>query len=323
MADQNRNNQTVTWNSGGTTFDGYKLNVIDTASAAASLLLNLQVGGVAKFTVRKDGLTATLGGLLMKQSAGPTPTVEGTLEWDSTAHHFAVGINGTGTRKVGKAPTVQIISTPGAFVYTPTAGARFADFEAVAGGGAGGNVDGQGANTGGAGGGGASGFYGSTGPIDITGAATFSGSIGAAGAVSGSASGDGGGGGSTSITVGATTYTWGAGAGGGGMVAGGTIGGSQDGGTPGVGTNVVGSSAPGEIGVYNGNSGTNGTGGNGASSPFGNGGKGVHLVSSGQSNGGTAAGFGAGGAGGVTINTSNNATGSAGRAGYMRVWEYY
>lgn len=48
------------WNAAGVTFTAVKLNVTDTASAAASLLLDLQVGGVSKFSVRKDG-TVTVG----------------------------------------------------------------------------------------------------------------------------------------------------------------------------------------------------------------------------------------------------------------------
>lgn len=51
----------VTWNSGATAFTGWKLNVTDTASAAGSLLLDLQVGGVSKFSVRKDGLVTSSG----------------------------------------------------------------------------------------------------------------------------------------------------------------------------------------------------------------------------------------------------------------------
>lgn len=70
MADQNRNNQSVTWNSGGTAFDGYKLNVTDTASAAASLLLNFQVGGAARFTVRKDGLLTSAAGYVLTANDG-------------------------------------------------------------------------------------------------------------------------------------------------------------------------------------------------------------------------------------------------------------
>jgi hypothetical protein len=48
-------NVTQTWNSGATTFTGLALNVTDTASNAASLLMDLQVGGTTRFSVRKDG----------------------------------------------------------------------------------------------------------------------------------------------------------------------------------------------------------------------------------------------------------------------------
>ncbi len=48
-------NTTVTWNDSGTSHRGIKLNVTDTSSAAASLLLDLQVGSSGVFTVRKDG----------------------------------------------------------------------------------------------------------------------------------------------------------------------------------------------------------------------------------------------------------------------------
>ena len=48
-----------TWNAALTTFTARKFNVTDTASAAGSLLDDLQVGGVSKWSVRKDGeLTA-------------------------------------------------------------------------------------------------------------------------------------------------------------------------------------------------------------------------------------------------------------------------
>jgi hypothetical protein len=48
-------NVTPTWNNVATTFTGIGLNVTDTASAAGSLLMNLQVGGVSRFNIRKDG----------------------------------------------------------------------------------------------------------------------------------------------------------------------------------------------------------------------------------------------------------------------------
>lgn len=52
---------TQTWNDAGVTFTSLKLNVTDTASASASLLLDLQVGGDNRFKVDKTG-RLTLGG---------------------------------------------------------------------------------------------------------------------------------------------------------------------------------------------------------------------------------------------------------------------
>ena len=53
---------TPTWNSGATTFTGIGMNVTDTASAAGSLLLDLQVGGVSRFSVGKAGAGYTITG---------------------------------------------------------------------------------------------------------------------------------------------------------------------------------------------------------------------------------------------------------------------
>jgi hypothetical protein len=46
---------TQTWNSGGVTFTGILANITDTASASASLLMDLQVGGSSVFKVTKAG----------------------------------------------------------------------------------------------------------------------------------------------------------------------------------------------------------------------------------------------------------------------------
>jgi hypothetical protein len=46
---------TQTWNNAAVTFTGWQLNVTDTASNAASLLLDLQVGGTSRLSLRKDG----------------------------------------------------------------------------------------------------------------------------------------------------------------------------------------------------------------------------------------------------------------------------
>jgi hypothetical protein len=55
MANVPISNLTTTWNNVSTTFTGIKLNVTDTASASASLLMDLQLGGVSKFKVPKNG----------------------------------------------------------------------------------------------------------------------------------------------------------------------------------------------------------------------------------------------------------------------------
>jgi hypothetical protein len=52
-------NLVQTWNDAPTTFTAQKINVTDTASNAASKLQDLQVGGVSKWTVKKDGTLTT------------------------------------------------------------------------------------------------------------------------------------------------------------------------------------------------------------------------------------------------------------------------
>ncbi len=50
---------TATWNNVATPFTGWLLNITDTNSATASLLLDLQTGGSTRFNVRKQGLVTT------------------------------------------------------------------------------------------------------------------------------------------------------------------------------------------------------------------------------------------------------------------------
>lgn len=57
-----------TWNNALTTFKARVFNVTDTASDAGSLLDDLQVGGVSKWSVRKDG-SATAAGFIKSASA--------------------------------------------------------------------------------------------------------------------------------------------------------------------------------------------------------------------------------------------------------------
>lgn len=68
-------NLTQTWNNGAVTFTGIKYNAAgssSTNSAAASLLMDLQVGGTSKFKVNKDGT------IYVVSSAGIFPTYGST-----------------------------------------------------------------------------------------------------------------------------------------------------------------------------------------------------------------------------------------------------
>lgn len=80
-----------TWNSAGTVFTGIGLNVTDTASNAASLLLDLQVGGTSQFKVSKGGVVSIISTLelghasdttLARASAGVV-TIEGNTVYTS------------------------------------------------------------------------------------------------------------------------------------------------------------------------------------------------------------------------------------------------
>jgi hypothetical protein len=88
MSTQNIFDLTDTWDNAGTTFVGIKLNATDTASAAGSLLMDLQVGGVSQFKVAKSGqLTAGvnfLGGAYIGVASGNTSINYGNNQAIST-----------------------------------------------------------------------------------------------------------------------------------------------------------------------------------------------------------------------------------------------
>jgi hypothetical protein len=65
-----------TWNNVSTTFTAIRSNVTDTASAAGSLLLDLQVAGASKFRVGKDGQVSA-GSFMMGSSPESTTSMSG------------------------------------------------------------------------------------------------------------------------------------------------------------------------------------------------------------------------------------------------------
>ena len=108
-------NLAATWNASGTTFSAIKMNVTDTASAAASLLLDLQVGGTSQFRVSKGGrvtaqtLTLGLGG----QTAVATNTALG-FEALNSASLTGTGNTGVGANAARVATTANNLCAIGA-----------------------------------------------------------------------------------------------------------------------------------------------------------------------------------------------------------------
>ncbi len=282
---------TALWNAAGTTFNAIKINVTNTASAAASRLLSLQISGVEYFYVDKLGNVYAKGAL----------------------------VGG------GKPPTFQDFTVSGA-IWTKPVGCQKIKLIGVGGGGGSGGVQGVGNGYAGSTGGGGSGFYGATGFIDVSAVGLASMVIGAGGTGGlGATPAPGTAGGNTFITIGATTYTWRGGQPSGQYLATTSPGSAgAAGGAGGTGTNVVGGSMAGSVGLKDGVAGFGGaTGGNGGSTPFGTGGQGAHLITASGLNGSAGAGYGAGGGGSVINNIAGGVDGTTGSAGFLRFEEYY
>ena len=107
-----------TWNDAAVTFNGIKLNVTDTASDAASNLLDLQVGGASRFSVGK-GAGAIFGTNLIEQRNSTNPQEfrlyntftdasnfeRGFMKWNSNVLEIGTERDGTGSAR-----NVNIIS---------------------------------------------------------------------------------------------------------------------------------------------------------------------------------------------------------------------
>ena len=80
---------TQTWNNAGVTFSGWKLNITNTASAAASTLIDLQVGAASKFNVDRSGILYIGGGNVgLKINGGNSPTFGNV-----SANYYVFGSN--------------------------------------------------------------------------------------------------------------------------------------------------------------------------------------------------------------------------------------
>jgi hypothetical protein len=96
---------TDTWNNAGTSFNGIKLNITDTASSVGSKLIDVQIGGVSKFTVGKTGTITATG--IVESTSGGFKFPDGTTQ--TTA---SVGAGGTVTSVTG-AGTVSGLTLTG------------------------------------------------------------------------------------------------------------------------------------------------------------------------------------------------------------------
>lgn len=87
---------TDTWNNAVTSFNGIKLNVTDTASAAGSKLVDVQIGGVSKFTVGKTGTITATG--IVESTTGGFRFPDGTTQTTASVSSGTVtSVTGTGT----------------------------------------------------------------------------------------------------------------------------------------------------------------------------------------------------------------------------------
>ncbi len=83
-----------TWNSAGTTFQAITLDVVDTASAAASSLIDIEVGANKRLLLRKDGALAINTGTIeaaltiSQGSIGEDTLLYGSSTWNSAGTAF-------------------------------------------------------------------------------------------------------------------------------------------------------------------------------------------------------------------------------------------
>jgi hypothetical protein len=96
-----------TWNAGATVFTAIKMNVTDTASAAGSLLMDLQVGGASRFSVTKGGAVIIPSGgstsnpvlqIGANANTGFTSTAAARISFTGPNGTYATFENGTGLK---------------------------------------------------------------------------------------------------------------------------------------------------------------------------------------------------------------------------------
>ena len=129
-------NLTDTWNAAGTTFTAIKMNVTDTASAAGSRLIDLQVAGSSKLYLDKSGALVV---------SGPVTASSLTL---SSALALSSGGTGATTAAGARVSILPALATNGGKVLAVNAGATDVEWITLAGGGSVTSVNATGGATG-------------------------------------------------------------------------------------------------------------------------------------------------------------------------------
>lgn len=117
-------NLTDVWNAAGTAFAAIKMNVTNTASAAASKLLDLQIGGVSLFNVDKTGQVQVSAGTITAPAVSPIGD-DNTGVWFPAADTVAVSTGGSERMRVVSGGNVGIgTNNPGAKLHVEGADIR-------------------------------------------------------------------------------------------------------------------------------------------------------------------------------------------------------
>lgn len=99
------------WTDGGQTWEAIKMAVTDTASAAGSMIMDLQVGGVSQFTVSPAGVTtcsqAVLGGNTVTTTSAPPINVAQTWNSVETTHDL-ITANAVVTASAGNSRLIHL-----------------------------------------------------------------------------------------------------------------------------------------------------------------------------------------------------------------------
>ncbi len=109
------NAMTDTWNAGGTTFTAVKMDVTNTASAAGSLLFDLQIASTSLFKVAKTGAMTVAGGTV----TDTTPLFNITQTWNDAADTFdaaVINITATASATASRFLSLQLAGTAKAVI---------------------------------------------------------------------------------------------------------------------------------------------------------------------------------------------------------------